>query len=538
MKLFGSSSGGRHSPRSGAPARQEELSVPVPVSEPEPAVTIPQPASPAPSAIPQAVASPPPAEEHPEVRVSFERIEPPPPPPVVQTAAFSSDDASDYPAPVRKKSHRFLAGYLIFLSLMIVLVAGLLALLWFRMDVYERSRPYRAMDSWMEQSDSRYWHDMLRGMGVEESYVSTLALDDVEYYKKLDAYTDEAPVYGIRFGKKTMMTATLKPGRALPFDSHVWEIGDVELVPSGLTVYAPENAVLTVYGKVAGPECLVQKDAQPVEAGPFEAQLDSFPGLSKFVLNWIFTNEGLAVTDPDGTPLDMAYSKGNAYYYSPLTYGYVIDAPSEAIVSVNGIPLTEENAEISSVPLEDFAGLEGSVSAIPADLTYVIEGLVARPTVEAAYADGTTLAPPEVTEDRWTFSRVPDEAFKTEHEAYIMQVFDAYIAFLGNRGGDMYGNLYNYQQYLVPGSEAFDRAARSLDSLYWFQGRDTALESSQLGEVLRYGADTFTAELSFTRRGTDGTEDSNTLLFIYVNYNGAWRVVRVMNKTSFLEGIT
>ena len=174
----------------------------------------------------------------------------------------------------------------------------------------------------------------------------------------------------------------------------------------------------------------------------------------------------------------------------------------------------------------------------PANLLYVIDGLVARPAVEAVASDGAVLSPAEVTEDRWTFALHPDEDFAAEQEAYILEVFDAYIAFLGNRGGDMYGNLYKYQQYLVPGSEAADRAARSMDSLYWFSGRDTALESVSLREVVRYGDDCFTALLDYTRRIDEETEDPNSLLFIFVRYNGQWRVVRAMNKTSFLGNIS
>ena len=334
-----------------------------------------------------------------------------------------------------------------------------------------------------------------------------------------------------------MLTVTLKKGAALPFGSYVWELDSVEAVPSGLKVFAPEDAVLAIRGQVIGPEALTERDAQPVTLGPLEETRSDIPGLALFSLNWIFSVDDLTVTDAEGSELSLAHTSGNAYYYPPLTSDYVIEAPSTATVTVNGIPLTEEYAEISSKPLEDFAGLGDSIPVTPANVTYLIDGLVAHPRVEAVCSDGTVLEPTETTDDRWTFALRPDPAFTAEQESYILTVFDAYIAFLGNRGGDMYGNLARYQQYLVPGSEAADRASRSLDSLYWFQGRDTALESVLLGDVIRYGDDCFTAWIDFTRRIDEQTEDPNSLLFIFVRYNGQWRVVRVMNQTSFLGDI-
>ncbi|MBR1496484.1 MAG: hypothetical protein IJ617_02530 [Oscillospiraceae bacterium] len=518
MKLFGSS-GGQHSQKSEpAPARRSVTYTPPAAETVNPA---PRPA---------------PVPERPPVQ--FVAVEPPPPPPEVEAVALDTENAALYPAPARA-SHAFRTGYLIYLFLLLALVAGALALLWLRMDIFERSRPYRAMDYWLSASDRSYWHDYLWGKGVDEHYIDeNLDLDNVSYYKKLDEYADDYPVYSVRFGKKTMLTVRMYRGGDLPFNSCVWELGDIELVGSGLTVYAPEDAVLSAGGRVAEPECLVQRNAQPVEAGAFEEGRDDLPGLAKYVVDWLWSADGLTVTDAEGRELVQAYARANSYYYPPLTSRYVIEAPSEASVTVNGVLLAADNSEISSVALEDFAGLEGSVPAIPADLTYTIDGLVARPVVEASYSDGSALAEPKITEDRWIFSRIPDPAFAAEQEAFILRVFDAYIAFLGNRGGDMYGNLYNYQQYLVPDSEAYDRASRSLDSLYWFQGRDAALESSSLREVLRYGPDCFTAEIDFTRRVDADTTDDNTLLFIFVRYNGQWRGVRVMNKTSFLEGIT
>ena len=443
------------------------------------------------------------------------------------------------PGPCRapKKRMRFLTGYLIYLVLFLLLIAAGLNLLWVRMDAYERSRPYRAMDALMDVTGAEGWRAKLSDLGVEEGFIDTLQLEEANYVKRLGEYSDEKPVYNICFGKKTMLIAVLKEGSPLRFGLNEWELDSLKPVDSGLTVFVPEDAVITVRGERIGSECLVQRDAQSVTLCPLEATREDLPGLSKYVLNQCFSVEYITVTDAEGSELTLAHQTGNAYYYPPLTSGYVIHAPSLVTVTVNGIELTEDNAEITRQPLEDFAGLEDSIPVLPEDLTYVIDGLIARPRVKAVFSDGKELAVQEETEDRWTFRLVTDEEFAASQEEYILEVFDAYIAFLGNRGGDLDQNYRRYLAYLVPGSDPADRAQQSLISLYWIKGRDKALDGVNIREVLRYSDDCFTAWLDYTRRIDENTEDNSSSLFIFVRYNAQWRVIRILNKTSFIRHI-
>ena len=506
MKLFGNSSG-KHlrrddslpEARSPQPVRQREETVPAAAPRQEPA----------------------------PVRSAVAVMERP-----------AAEAASPSPAPqkttVRKRS-RFLLGYLIYLLVFLLIIAVGLTVLWLRMDAYERSRPYQPMEQLMRSTSEADWRRMLSEAGVENSYLDTLDFSSVNYVKKLGVYTDEQPVYNIRFGKKTMLVASLAEGRPLRFGFNAWDLETLTLVESNLAIYAPEGALVTVHGQPVGPEALAKRNAQPVTLGPFEADRSDIPGLNKYVLTHNFSAEDVVVTDADGSTLELGYQKGNSYYYPPLTSAYVIEAPSMVTVSVNGIPLTEENAKVERKPLEDFADLGDSVSVSPEDVRYEIDGLLVRPTVRAAFADGAELVPAEETDDRWSFRLQPDATFAAEQEQRILTIFDAYIAFLGNRNGDLNGNYRRYLSYLVPDSDAAKRATKSLDSLYWVKGRDTSLDGVKLGDVVRYGDDCFTAWIDFTRRLVDGGEDNNSYLFIFSRYQNEWRVARVMNKTSFIR---
>lgn len=456
------------------------------------------------------------------------RVRPKPEPPQNTAAAVMS-------APKQKKRLSFRAAYLLYILVFLVIIAAGLFVLWQRMDAYERSRPYLPMDMLMRTNNASDWRQLLSKSGVEDGFLDTLALDDADYVKKFGEYTDDQPVYSVRFGKKPMLTATLAKGSLLRFGYHTWVLGSLTPVDSGLSVYAPADATVAVSGVPVSEDRIAQLDAQSLTLGELESGRDDIPGLTKYILNECFSAERITVTDAAGNPLTLGYQKGNAYYYPPLTSGYVILAPSQVAITVNGITLTDQNAEITRTPLEDFEGLDDSVPVHPEDVRYVIDGLVARPVVKAILPDGSLLPVDEETEDRFSFRLLSDEAFAEEQKQLIFEVFDAYIAFLGNRDAELAENYQRYLRYLVPGSEAAERAQMSLISLTWITGRDTALDSVSLNSVIRYSEDCFTALLDITRKLPNGTDDNSSVLFIFVQYNGQWRVLRVMNKTSFIR---
>ena len=522
MKLFGSSSGA-HTSRAAnrTPAAPPEM--PAEVSRPAPQVREPAPQPPV--RAPKAPAAAPLTRPDPEPDVSFVKVDRAAPK-VISIAEIRSEDAPEAPA---KRRHPFRTGYLIYLFVFLALIAAALAVFWYWLDNYELSRPHRTMENYLAAADSAYWHDFLSAKGVEDSFLDTLDLEDTSYFKKVDRYTDAQPAYGIRFGDRNLLITTLKPGRELPFHQTTWDVDTVELVNSGLSVYAPADAVITVRGEPIGPECLKQENAQPLTLGPLEQGRTDIPGLARFELDFIFGNENLTVTDAEGNELPLSQRRGSAYYYAPLTHSFDVDAPAEAVVTVNGVALTAENARVETEPLQDFEDLGDYVDPLPALAHYHVEGLVAEPEVSAEIAAGNLSV--TTGDGRCVFTLAPDEVFSNEVNTLVMNAFDAYIAFSGNRGANLNANYSRYNSYLVPGSVAADRAQKALDSLYWVKGRDTALQSQELKALLRYGEDCFTALIDYTLH-VDGAVGENSTLFIFVRYNGGWSIVNILNKST------
>ena len=451
-------------------------------------------------------------------------------------AAATATAVLDRPA---DDGRRFRRGYWTYVIVMLVLIAAGLTYLWLRMDTYERSLPQRAVEAWMEGRSADDWRRTLTDQGFRASFVDGLDLAAPDYYENLSVYTDESPAYSLSFSSRPLLTVRLREGEALRFGKHGWEIGEVTPADSGLAVYVPEDATVTLDGVAVGPECLAQRDAQKLSLGVFEAGREDIPGLTKYVLDRCFNLDGVAVTAADGTALTPEYSAGSSYYYPPLTESCRITAPADAAVTVNGVRVTAENAAMETLPPEDneFEMFEGIEDRLPfafenlGRTVWTVDGLVAEPEVAAVSAAGTALTG-ERDGNAWDFpsepAGKPDAALAAEQKDLIMACFDAHVAYLGNRNGTMENNYARFIAYLLPDGEAMDQAVRARGSIIWAKGLKTHPDAS-LGEVLRYHADCFTAQVDFTPEGEpDGVLHSN--IYIFVRSGGAWKVLRIVSK--------
>ena len=480
MKLFGNSKG-KHSV-------SDEVRRPAPVS----------PAAPAPK---PEIAPPPVVRGQPKIAV----------------AEIRSEAASET-APARPRRNGFRIGLLIYIAVFFALTFAGLYWLWNRMDVFEKSRPQNAIDAWMEAADGSYFRALLTDGGIDADYIATMDLEDASYYKLLGHYTDDAP---------TWFSVTLREGAPLAFDSHEWEVGGVELLRHVTCVYAPFDAEIILGDAPLGTEHLIRADAAELPRGVFDGGAADYPTLAKYAIDKTFGPESLLVTDASGAELPLAASTADSYYYYPLTHAYVISAPSSYTVTVNGVALTAENAEITRAPIPELEGIDSYVAALPETVTYTIDGLVAQPEVAAETRDGMALVPAAAEGNAYTFVLENDEALEEDQYDRILEVFDAHVAYNTNRNGNTTTNYNRFRGCLVPGSDAANRAYRALETVIWAAGRSAALSSAEIGEVLRYADDCFTARVDFTLV-TDEEENSNSYLYVFVRYGGEWRVARFL----------
>ncbi len=430
-----------------------------------------------------------------------------------------------------RKKDGFAVGFILYLLSLFVMILIGWTILWLRMDVYEKSRPGKEIEKFIAATSNEYWQNFLIEKGMSKTYIETLDLEDVSFAKRLDLYTEEMPVYSVRFGNVEVLLVSLTEGTELPFGYSEWEIGDIQLTKGKLYIYAPEHAVIYVHGNQVSQDCLMQKNAQALSLGLFDANRAENIGLAKYCLDMVYDIEGVIVKDENGNELPVFHTNGSSYYYAPIMSNYNITTPKDCVVAVNGIVLTQENAKIEAQTNEDFEGIENFVSVVPEQMTYTVEGLVLPPEVTVETSQGNFLEPVIEGTNYWygsSSSEISDELAQ-----YVLTVFDAYIAYSGNRNDNLTANYNRYSSYLVPGSEAASRAYQAQSSLQWAANRDTRLEAANIKEYRPYSEELFTCQINFTMVG-DSVENGNAYLFVFVKYQGSWKVVRVLNKTSFL----
>ena len=426
-----------------------------------------------------------------------------------------------------RKRNKFVMGFTVYmLSLFCLALAGLGAL-WRRMEAYEQSRPEHEMEALLARTDAANWKDVLLEQGVGEHYADTLDLEDASFSRKMELYTDSEPVYGVRFGNVEMLTVGLRAGREIAFGYHLWQVDRIEVLESNLCIYAPSDAVIRVHGRALDGNCPAKENAQKLSLGVFEQNRQDIKGLTRYRPANIYEMDGITVEDSGGNLLELSYSSGNSYYYAPLMDDYTITVPAGSIVTVNGIVLDGDNALRETREEKDFEGIEDVLPFVPKQDIYRIEGLIMPPEIKVETAAGRRLAS-EGSEFLYGLEEEMPEALSE----YVMTVFDAYVAYSGNREGRLAENYYRYQSFLVPDSEAAKRAYNAQSSLKWAEGRDTRLKSAAIGEYTPYSDELFTCQIHFSM--DNEAEDANVYLIIFCKYKGEWRVVRILNRTSVL----
>lgn len=432
----------------------------------------------------------------------------------------------------KNKKSMFGMIFAIYMLWLLVMIMGGLALLWVRMDAYEKSRPEKTMENYMASHDGSYWNKLLIDNGVSKEYADTFDFSNASFLKKLELYTDDMPVYSVRSGDKEVFSVSLTNGKELKFGYHEWEIGEVKLTGSKISIYVPEDAAVSINGEKISADYMVQKNAQDVQLGLFDEAKNSEYGLAKYQLETIYSSDDFEVKDESGNVLELSETAGASYYYAPLMSDYKIAAPTDSTVTVNGIELAQGNAEIETRPNKDFEGLENFVDPLPEQKIYTIEGLIMKPDIVVKMADGSEL-PVSVDGNEYTYA-IPAGKIEAKLSEYVMSAFDAYIAFIGGRGGNLEGNLNRYISYAAPDSDVYIRAKGAWRSLQWVKGRDARFKSAQINSYTPYSDKLFTCQIDYTL-ADDEKENANSCLFIFVKYKGEWKLAKILNTTSFVE---
>lgn len=431
------------------------------------------------------------------------------------------------PAAHMPSQSKFAIIYVICMAILSMLVIYGLTILWHYMEAYEKSRPENAMAQFLQSRSSDSWRSLFTQFGINASYIDSLDLENTSFYKNMEFYTDSEPTYTVCFGGTEVAIVQFGRREEIAFGFHTWAWETIWLTGSGFKLYVPHNATIRVGDKTVGQERLTQENAQELQLSIFDSNRADLPHLEKYDFNEVYGVEDVTVEDENGNILALSHNVGWSYYYAPYMNDYTISVPNDCAVTVNGILLTADNARITVEDLEDFKGIEDCIPFVPSRVTYTVEGLVLPPEVQVVPEQGQSLGLTMPQDDSYLYEIT--EALPDALSEYIMEVFEAYAAYSGNLNGAIEDNYNRYAAYILPGSEAADRAAKAKGSLYYTYTSKTA--SSHIASYTAYSEDLFTCQINYTMTG-DQADQQNSCLLIFVKKDNAWKVVRVLNKTS------
>lgn len=175
-----------------------------------------------------------------------------------------------------------------------------------------------------------------------------------------------------------------------------------------------------------------------------------------------------------------------------------ITAPSDAIVKVNGVVLTDESIVEKDIETSSCQHMPEGVRGITL-ATYQLKGLLKEPVIEVTSKDGKAL---NVSYDETTKTHVADvlydEQLKEEMSAYAIEAAQAYAASMQN---DVPRS--RALSYLLPGTTLYEQT-RTLQ-LFVDSHSGYRFEQVKAEEFYRYDENTFSCRVSFVHVLTGGS---------------------------------
>lgn len=199
---------------------------------------------------------------------------------------------------------------------------------------------------------------------------------------------------------------------------------------------------------------------------------------------------------------------------------YLVTAPEEAAVTVNGVTLNAGNCEVTlGAPLA-LAAYEQDLAEVPAWAEYRFTA-AAEPEVRLKTASEEYWMSRDEATDVFTVTLRGDSELSAELTDYAEHFVRAYIAYTSN-AVDGPGIV---QQYLVPGGSMYERMTASMDGMSWVHGVTSTMSDLQIVGFEYYGsAAVLEANYVLTSNGTDTDNDMKIIL---TQTENGWRVANI-----------
>ena len=455
-----------------------------------------------------------------------------------------SGDWEHVPKRKRKlsKYSRFL---LIYAAVFLVFIAVGLVFFWKYIAAYEISRPENAMDDIVLSLDSASATDTLKtafsvsefenkDKVFEEISGAYLKGQDYTFRKMPGEYTDDTPTYIFMSGTTDLFKIDLAPksGETAGFGFQLWEVSAVSLLEGNtrtVTIEAPPDTAVNVNG-IAVADSYITDDHVEYEdltdqEKRFNADSDAYRVL--YTIDGVYDEATVTVTDTQGTELTAENADGSNFVYDATRYSAKVTGPSDAVITINGVELSNADAADTLFPAELFSGLERYASAVPDLVTYQVEGLFTEPQIAAKDASGKELTSNESADGGIAVGFSKSDELKQSQTQLVTDFIKAYVSFSTNEGENATSNFSRLSKYLLTNTETYKRTKNAIEGMSWVTGGTIEYRELTVADFLSCGENCFVCraslEITVTADGNvRNTESVYTLVF--VRSGGKWLV--------------
>lgn len=422
-------------------------------------------------------------------------------------------------------------------------------------DAYEISIPEHVMDKLMSETSQDEWHDYIRnGLALPDSpyedgeaifkeyYDAAIRDKTLTYWKYMDEYTSETPVYKVRGGGLDLCIVRLVPKgqNAAGFGRQLWQVGEVEsilkldnLESVTVEIEAPHDQAVYLNGVAVTDDYLTGEAAVPPNITPLEQRFSEPPTFARYRIENMYGD--IEVSDADGRLLspNRDPETGVLRYVARESdlHSFVVQAPETVMVQVNGTVLTEADA----IRVDD--GVLTRMSAYTngkgyKTLTFSFGGLYSEPEITAVDARGNQLTPLVGPKGKLYFFPPNNAGLANKVQGRVEEFFRRYI--------DYSSHAYNAGRHnallecILPDSDLYKYVRDSRDAMIWASATEVHYDELEFTNFCPVGDSCFTCTIRYKadyeattwhQRYSGNLQNAFEMSFVRVNgvwYAAAW----------------
>jgi len=418
---------------------------------------------------------------------------------------------------IRRGKKRWRAFLVIYTVLFLLAGAAGCFVLYRYCESYEASLPEHVMDEFMASTTPEQWYGYIRGgasLPVSEfedgdalfdAYYDAAIRDSrFSYWKYMDEYTSQTPVYKVRGGGMDLCLVRLRPlgSNAAGFGRQLWQVGEVRSILSldklqsvTVEIDVPRGETVYLNGLAVGREHLTEEAAPVPDLTALESRFRTLPSYERYRVENMYGD--ITVTDESGRALSPIREESGVIRYvarQEELYSFTVRAPETVTVTVCGAELRKNEAEKAEKGV--LAGLDKYTGDDAYDtLTWHYEGLYTRPEISAVGRDGRALTPLVNEKGELLFFNPQDDALAEQARPWAEDFFQKYI----NYSGKAYeaGRHQMLLNTILPDTELYRYVRDSRDAMIWASATEVHYDELTFADFSPVGDNCFTCTIRY-----------------------------------------